>query len=90
MTHKHNAPDLDTSTGLPRKMVGKVAVWALASLQAIALACLIDIRKTGQQNAEDLGRLRVQVAKIEGLLKITAAADAPVVAVNGVETPEVQ
>lgn len=78
---KPQHPDLDTTTGLPRKTVGKVAVWALASLQAVALACLIDIRQTGQQNADDLGKLRVQVAKIEGLLKITASAGAPVVAV---------
>lgn len=82
MTKRNDEPDLDTSTGLPRKVMGRVAVWALSVLQALALACLLDIRRTGQKNADDLGRLRVQVAKIEGLLKITASTGAPVVAVN--------
>lgn len=79
---RNDEPDLDTATGLPRKVMSRVAVWSLSVLQALALACLLDIRMTGKQNAEDLAKLRVQVAKIEGLLKITASTGAPVVAVN--------
>lgn len=87
MTHKHDLPDLDTETGLPRKAGWKVAFWALGVLQAIALACLVRVINTQDKQADDIADVRVRVARIEGLLKLTASGQSSIATVYGPPIP---
>lgn len=72
---KHDKPDLDTETGLPRKvvmkMVWKVAIVSLLMLQGGAL--WMGQRMIGQLDkaAADISELKIQIARIEIKLSLS-------------------
>lgn len=78
MPHK---PDLDTETGLPRKLGWKVAFWALAALQVVAIAYLGQIQgRLDGMSAKQTEALE-RIARIEGKLEgVPAKAVAAVIA----------
>ena len=75
MTHHYDKPDLDTDTGLPRKLGWKVAFWAIGILQFIAVVGIGFVWKS-------VDEMKTRVARMEGRMGINVQATAPSVAVN--------
>lgn len=84
MPHKS---DIDTETGLPRKLGWRVAIWAIVALETVAIAYLGQMQgrldgiatKQDVQAAKQTEALE-RIARIEGKLSIVATAGAPAVA----------
>lgn len=85
MPRHNNEPDLDTNTGLPRKvvmkMVWKVAVWSLVTLQSIVIWMMLDYRTEDRAwKSEVRSRLddfNTRMSRMEGKVGIIAAAPLP-------------
>lgn len=69
--------ELDTDTGLPRKLGWRVAIWALGLLQALALGCSLYLLK-------GLDDVKTRLARIEGRLSMTVnpSPSVPVIATS--------
>lgn len=77
---KHDKPDLDTDTGLPRKVVMKL-VWKLAISSLVLLNGMViyngrQIIEQQKQTNKEVVQLRIEVARIQVFLKMSPAVAA--------------
>lgn len=57
--------DYDTTTGLPRKLGWKVAIWMMGLMQLIAIAYLSHIQRA-------LDDMNTRLSRVEGKMNMTA------------------
>lgn len=70
---KHDKPDLDTETGLPRPAAGKLARWCLVGLLTVAVWYLNDIRGDLKEIRADVVELKIEIAALKAVRTVAVA-----------------